>query len=98
MPPELNQSYDTLDRPEVLARLFHPRPEPAGLTAPPGAEDVMIPVESGIRIGGRFHVADRDAANILFFHGNGEIVADYDQFGPLLGQIPLNFLAVDYRG
>ena len=33
-----------------------------------------------------------------FFHGNGEIVADYDQIGPLYNRMGLNFLPVDYRG
>jgi fermentation-respiration switch protein FrsA (DUF1100 family) len=35
---------------------------------------------------------------ILFFHGNGEIVADYDDLGPLYNRLGLNFLAVGYRG
>lgn len=98
MPKVSKQSYEALDRPEVLNVLFHPRPEPTGLAAPPGSEDILIPVESDIKIGGRIHTAGSDVANVLFFHGNGEIVADYDDFGPLLKQIPLNFLAVDYRG
>ena len=92
------RAYDFLDRQEVLNVLFHPRSEPPGLTAPPGSEDILIPVESDIMIGGRVHAAGSDVANVLFFHGNGEIVADYDDFGPLLKQIPLNFVAVDYRG
>jgi hypothetical protein len=36
--------------------------------------------------------------NILFFHGNGEIVSDYDDLGPLYNQMGLNFMVVDYRG
>jgi hypothetical protein len=38
------------------------------------------------------------AANILFFHGNGEIAADYDDIAALYNQLELNFLPVDYRG
>ncbi|MDY6952370.1 MAG: alpha/beta fold hydrolase, partial [Thermodesulfobacteriota bacterium] len=45
-----------------------------------------------------FHLAGEDAPNILFFHGNGEIVADYDPVGPLYNDHELSFLAVDYRG
>jgi fermentation-respiration switch protein FrsA (DUF1100 family) len=39
-----------------------------------------------------------DGVNILFFHGNGEIVADYDDLGPLYNKRGINFLAADYRG
>jgi hypothetical protein len=58
----------------------------------------MIPVEAEIAVGARFHLAGKSASNILFFHGNGEIVADYDEFGRMINQLEINFLAVDYRG
>ena len=87
-----------LDAPEVLAVLFHPRPERGATAAPPPSCDLMIPVEAEVSIGARFHLADESAANILFFHGNGEIVADYHDLGVLYRQMGINFLAVDYRG
>ena len=98
--------YSVLDRPEVLMVLFHPRSEapvsndvkPAKGGHSPGQTDVSIPVEENVVIGGRFHMTDRTACNILFFHGNGEIVADYDELGGIYNQIGANFLAVDYRG
>jgi len=98
--------YSALDRPEVLMFLFHPRPEPNGLqfqTADrtgqlPNVTDVMIPVAEDVAIGTRFHMADKSGGNILFFHGNGEIVADYDELGGLYNKMGINFLAVDYRG
>jgi fermentation-respiration switch protein FrsA (DUF1100 family) len=43
-------------------------------------------------------VGKPSAPNLLFFHGNGEIVADYDEMGPLYNRMGINFLAVDYRG
>jgi alpha-beta hydrolase superfamily lysophospholipase len=55
-------------------------------------------VAPGIRLGARYYLADRDAANILFFHGNGEIAEDYDPVGPIYNQYGLSFLVVDYRG
>ncbi|HDM10645.1 MAG TPA: hypothetical protein ENF92_09035 [Desulfobacteraceae bacterium] len=67
--------YSDLDQPEVLMFLFHPRPEWG--SPPKNSKDLMIPVEDGVRIGARFHQANQDTPNILFFHGNGEIVADY---------------------
>ena len=98
--------YTELDRPEVLMFLFHPRPEPAGYpvqSAGPeigvsGRSDMMIPVQDDVAIGARFHMSDTSGGNILFFHGNGEIVADYDELGAVYNQMGINFLAVDYRG
>ncbi len=52
----------------------------------------------GFLVGARLHPADRSAPNILFFHGNGEIVADYDEIAPLFTGAGVTFLAVDYRG
>jgi pimeloyl-ACP methyl ester carboxylesterase len=79
--------------------LFHPRPEWGSKSGTDKAEqDILIPVEGDILIGGRFHMAADTAPSILFFHGNGEIVADYDQLGPIYNRIDINFLPVDYRG
>jgi pimeloyl-ACP methyl ester carboxylesterase len=90
--------YSPLDAPEVLLRLFHPRPElsPAGLH--PSARDVLIPVDDHAAVGARFHPAAANAPTILFFHGNGEIVADYDELAPFYQRQGLNFFPVDYRG
>jgi hypothetical protein len=90
--------YAHLDRPEILLFLFHPRGEYHGVEKPPDATDVLIPVEENVVVGGRFHVAQQAAPNLLFFHGNGEIVSDYDEMGPLYNRMGINFLAVDYRG
>jgi alpha-beta hydrolase superfamily lysophospholipase len=87
-----------LDHPDILMVLFHPRPEWQASPTPINARDLMIPVTEGISIGGRFHFNQRSSPNLLFFHGNGEIVADYDDIAPLFNNIGLNFLAVDYRG
>jgi alpha-beta hydrolase superfamily lysophospholipase len=90
--------YALLDRPEILMYLFHPRPEFGLPVSVSGRKDIMIPVESEVAVGARFHLSGKSACNILFFHGNGEIVADYDDFGQMMNQLGINFLAVDYRG
>ena len=98
---EINVSrsdYSHLDRPEILTRLFHPRPEYGAREKPENATDLLIPVEEDALVGGRFHMTSKSAPNLLFFHGNGEIVADYDQMGPLYNGMGVNFLPVDYRG
>ena len=90
--------YSPLDRPEILRYLFHPRPEFGRSISASADTKILIPVEAEIRIGAHFHLAAKSADNILFFHGNGEIVADYDEFGRLMNQLGINFFAVDYRG
>lgn len=90
--------YSILDRPDVLMNLFHPRTEMATIGEPKDSLDLLIPVEADIHVGARFHVKDKACPNILFFHGNGEIVADYDDLGTMYNQLDINFLAVDYRG
>ena len=85
-----------IDHPMVLAVTFHPRPEPPGPTT--GFDVLDIPVAGHVTIGGRFYAARKDAPTILFFHGNGEIVADYHDIAALYRARGLNFLPVDYRG
>ena len=105
MQDDFKNEYAALDRPEVLMFLFHPRPETGAAYQGSGSNDtalkstdIMIPVAEDVAIGARFHMAGKSGANILFFHGNGEIVADYDELGSVYNQMGINFLPVDYRG
>jgi fermentation-respiration switch protein FrsA (DUF1100 family) len=93
-----NSDYSLLDRPEILMGLFHPRPEYGSIEKVANTIDVSIPVESNILVAGRFHMKDKSAPNILFFHGNGEIASDYDELGPIYNRMGMNFLVMDYRG
>ena len=90
-------NYTALDRPDISARLFHPRKEPFISSSGPG-HYVMIPVSADDKVGGRFHLAGTDMPSFLFFHGNGEIVSDYDDLGPVYNALGINFMPVDYRG
>ena len=90
--------YSIFDRPEILMFLFHPRPEWGSPGFGPSVEEMLIQVEKDVAVGARLHLAGKDAPTILFFHGNGEIVADYDGIGPLYLRMGINFLPVDYRG
>jgi fermentation-respiration switch protein FrsA (DUF1100 family) len=94
----VKQDYTRLDVPAVLERLFCPRREERGLT-PEGCVDLELEVEGSICVGARLHLAEElTGPNILFFHGNGETVHDYDQVGPCFRQRGISFLVVDYRG
>ncbi len=94
----VDSDYSFLDIPEVLNHLFYPRREWQLRESFAGAQDLLIQVEKDILIGARFHAAAKTAHNILFFHGNGEIVADYDELAPFFTRMNLNFCPVDYRG
>jgi pimeloyl-ACP methyl ester carboxylesterase len=91
-------NYNKLDQPEVLKTIFHPRKDPQTGPLPPNAVDHGIAIDEGIRLHSRIHLAGKDDPNILFFHGNGEIVSDYDMIGPLYTKYAMNFMVVDYRG
>lgn len=90
--------YSAFDRPEILMFLFHPRPEWGSPRSTGSSEDLLIPVEGDVAIGARFHRAGNHSPTILFFHGNGEVVADYDDLAQLYLNEGINFLPVDYRG
>lgn len=94
----VSYDYNKLDQPEVLQTIFHPRPETFPTNAPPNGADVDVPVAEGVHVHVRFHLAAKEDPNILFFHGNGEIVSDYDDIGPFYNKYGMNFLAADYRG
>jgi len=90
--------YSKLDQPEVLNFIFHPRKEMLAAPLPPNAVDLGIPVDQGIRLHARIYLAGKEDPNILFLHGNGEIVSDYDMIGPMYSKYGINFMVVDYRG
>lgn len=96
---DLSQSdYSAFDISEITMCLFHPRPEWRMPVMGQGTESHLIPVARDATIGARFYLAGKSCPNILFFHGNGEIVSDYEEVGLLFGQMGINFLPVDYRG
>ena len=90
--------YSAFDNPIISRCLFYPRRDSGALITGDSVESILIPVEKNIEIGARFHIAGKEAANILFFHGNGEIVADYEDISVLYTNMGINFLPVDYRG
>ena len=90
-------SHDNvLDHPMVLDCIFHPRPVDG--SSPMSDKEVMIPVTQTVSIGTCFHMVDSLAPVVLFFHGNGEIVSDYDDLGRVYNSRGINFIVVDYRG
>jgi pimeloyl-ACP methyl ester carboxylesterase len=87
-----------LDRPEVAQVLFYPRRQDALSLHPAGVVPVAVEVAPGVAVGGRLYPASFRAPAILYFHGNGEIAADYDDSAFLYTRLGISLLVADYRG
>ena len=91
-------TMNMLDHPEVLQVLFHPRREGIRVLRPFDGRQIGVKVEPGLTVGGRLYPAGPKSPAILYFHGNGEIAADYDDVAPLYTRIGITLLVMDYRG
>ena len=88
--------YSALDRPEILSFVFYPRREFS--KAPPTASDHLIPVDKDVSISCRFYIHGQNSPSIIYFHGNGEVVSDYDSIAPMYNKLGINLFVADYRG
>ncbi len=91
-------NFSHLDKPELLNYLFHPRVDNSPPVSSQNVFEISIPVEKDISVHGQLYSTGKKNPVIIFFHGNGEIVSDYADLGPIYNSIGLNFLPVDYRG
>ncbi len=88
--------YSPLDQPSILRFIFYPRKD---FTPCPGkAFDFSVSVGDQASISCRFYMGHQDWPWVLFFHGNGEVVSDYDEISPFYHQKKLNLVVADYRG
>lgn len=76
--------------------LFFPRNDPS--PAPRTSEEIYVEVEPDIKVHVRRYPNEHAKCSLLYFHGNGEIVADYDNFVELYTAIGLELIVCDYRG
>jgi len=86
-----------IDHPAVNSAIFFPRTA-SGLPVPRGSEDLTIPVEGGVSVAARYHPSELPLPTILHFHGNGEIVPDYDDIAPMFHSVGASLVCADYRG
>jgi len=86
-----------MDRPEITQLLFHPT-QVAQNTPPEGATDFSVSVDTDVRVACRMHSFSKEYPTLIFFHGNGEIIPDYDEIGPCYGKEGINLLVAEYRG
>ena len=88
--------YSELDKSPLVGFLFYPR---ADFTpCPQGGFDFFVPVEQGVSVSCRFYVGDESWPWILYFHGNGEVVSDYDGIAPFYHRKEINLVVADFRG
>ena len=88
--------YALMDNPTALSFIFYPRKDVT--SCPKDAFDLSVPVAPDVSIACRVYVGQKAWPWILFFHGNGEVVGDYDGIAPLYHQRELNLVVTDYRG
>ncbi|HUS91511.1 MAG TPA: alpha/beta fold hydrolase [Phycisphaerae bacterium] len=92
-----SRTFPLLDQPAVLDVAFHPRRQAFGEARADG-RTVRVAVADGVALGGRLHVAAAGAPLILFFHGNGELAAEYDGIAGFYTERGITLLTMDYRG
>ncbi len=88
--------YSSLDQPFLLQFIFYPRKD--FTPCPRNGFDLSVWVGNGASISCRFYMGHHEWPWILFFHGNGEVVSDYDEISPLYHQQKINLVVADYRG
>ena len=88
--------YTLLDRSEITMMMFYLRRD--WRPPSPGATDHAVTVGEGVEVSCRFYAHDKAEPSILYFHGNGEVVSDYDDVAPIYHHYGINLFVADYRG
>jgi pimeloyl-ACP methyl ester carboxylesterase len=82
---------DLLDHPLISARYFFPR-----AARPRSRLDVDV---VGASLACALHRSDPEGHTVVHFHGNGEVVADWqDGFPEVIGRMGWDLLLAEYRG
>jgi pimeloyl-ACP methyl ester carboxylesterase len=93
----LNAMGSVFDSTAFNERLFFARPESS--SCPSGAEDSFLVVDPNVALHARAYWTLGARASFFVFHGNGEVVADYDTLAQRYHtEVQANLIVVDYRG
>jgi hypothetical protein len=88
----MSASDSILDHPIVSSRYFYPRAE--SLPNP-----YWITAADGSRLASYYQAVAPEAVTVVYFHGNGEVVADYlPDFPDWINRAGCNVLLAEYRG
>ncbi len=95
----MRKSIKVLDHPLITEVIFYPA-RISEEQAPDMEHGRVVYIPAGDdRLGAYWHKPFEDAATVLFFHGNGEIMTDYlFDFHARMEELGVNFMVVDYRG
>lgn len=88
--------YTKIDDPSVLTYVFYPREESG--PCPKYAFDGFVHVADDAAVHCRFYKENDAWPWLLYFHGNGEVVSDYDEIALFYFKYKLNIVVSDYRG
>jgi fermentation-respiration switch protein FrsA (DUF1100 family) len=81
-----------LDHPIIASRYFYPR-------AATLADPYWLDAADGSRLACVYQVVEPAAPTVVYFHGNGEVVADYvPDFPAWMTRAGFNLLLAEYRG
>ena len=84
------------DSDQFNQNLFFPRRDPS--VPPPDSDEIYVEVEKSIRVHVRRYPSEKSKFSLLYFHGNGEIAADYDNIVPYFSALSAELIVADYRG
>jgi uncharacterized protein len=88
----MQQPSTMLDHPLVSSRYFFPRREAF-------PNPYWVDAVDGSKLACSYHAVNPDATTVVYFHGNGEVVADYlPGFPDWLTRAGYNVLLAEYRG
>jgi alpha-beta hydrolase superfamily lysophospholipase len=89
----MNSVFDSI---QFNENLFFPRPDP--LPGPTSCEEIYVQVDENVSVHCRKHPVPQAGISLLFFHGNGEVVSDYDDIVQAFTALGMEMTICDYRG
>jgi len=84
------------DSKEFNQNLFFPRDD--SNKNPESADEIFVEVGPNCKVHVRHHLSSKAKFSILFFHGNGEIISDYDGLAKYFTSLGCELIVCDYRG
>ena len=92
----VNLTSSVFDSPAFNGNLFFPRGDTAA--TPENSDEIKVEVEPETFIHLRRHPSPEARFSLLFFHGNGEIVSDYDDLAGHFNALGAELIVADFRG
>jgi len=88
----MSNASTILDHPIVSSRYFFPRMDPI-------PDPYWVDAVDGSKLACYYQAVHPDAKTVVYFHGNGEVVADYlPDFPEWIARAGYNLFLAEYRG